>query len=152
MNVRVTKANGFTLIQAPIATVVTVIILGAVVGVFKSTSDTNRVTLLRADVQQDARGALNLINRDLSQASAGVPPSGIPVPPKALFACGPTTCYLGGVTYPNDILSPVTPDGTIGASGPSVITIAYLDTTWPATNQNPLAVAPQAKPLTVNPT
>src|SRR5260370_29084370 len=76
MNVRVTKANGFTLIEALIATVVSVIILGAVVGVFKSTSDTNRVTLLRADVQQDARGALNLINRDLSQASAGVPPSG----------------------------------------------------------------------------
>jgi type II secretory pathway pseudopilin PulG len=150
MNVRVTKANGFTLIEALIATVVSVIILGAVVGVFKSTSDTNRVTLLRADVQQDARGALNLINRDLSQASAGVPPSGIPVPPKALFACGPTTCYLGGVTYPNDILSPVTPDGTIGASGTSAITIAYLDTTWPVTNQNLLTIAPKGGTLTVD--
>lgn len=151
MNRRVKKANGFTLIEALIATVVSVIILSAVVGVFKSSSDANRTVLLRADEQQDARRALTLINRDFSQASAGIPPAGIPVPPKAVFACDTSQCYLGGAAYPNNILSPVTPQVAIGANGTSVITIAYVDASWPVTNQDLLAIDPNGKSITVNP-
>src|SRR5262249_27661759 len=125
-------------------------ILAAVVAVFKSTSDVNRLGQLRSDLQQDARGALAIINRDLSQAASGIPPAGIPVPKKAGFACGPTQCYLGGVTYPNNILSPVTPDGAIGANGTDAITIAYVDATWPVNNLNLVAIAANGGTITVN--
>lgn len=149
MTAKRARTKGFTLIETLIASVITLIIMAAVVGVFKSTSDANRTGLLRAEVQQDARGALAIINRDLSQASAGIPPAGIPVPATAVFACDLTQCYLGGVNYPNNILSPVTPDGLIGANGTDAITIAYLDSTWPVTNL-PVNVAPGGGSITVS--
>src|SRR5215472_6423424 len=149
MTAKRATTGGFTLIEALIASLITLIIMAAVVGVFKSTSDANRTGLLRAEVQQDARGALAIINRDLSQAAAGIPPAGIPVPPKAVFACDLTQCYLGGVNYPNNILSPVMPDGLIGANGTDVITITYLDSTWPVTNL-PVTVAPGGASISVS--
>jgi len=150
MKTATAKANGFTLLEALIATVVAVIILGAAIAVFKSTSDVNRIGQLRADMQQDARGALNIINRDLSQAATGMPPAGIPVPKKAVFACGPTQCYLGGIGYPNNILSSVVPDGAIGANGTDAITIAYVDATWPVNAKDLVAIAPNGGAITVN--
>src|SRR5262249_24027256 len=94
------------------------------------------------------RGALTFLTRDLGLASQGIPPAGIPVPPKAVFACDATQCYLGGVAYPNNILAPVTPVGAIGANGTDVITTVYLDATWPVTNQ-PITVAPGGGSITV---
>jgi prepilin-type N-terminal cleavage/methylation domain-containing protein len=148
MTAKIAKPNGFTLIEALIASLIALIIMAAVVGVFKSTSDTNQTALLRAEVQQNARGALAIMNRDLSQASEGVPPAGIPVPAKAVFACDQTQCYLGGVNYPNSILSPVTPDGLVGANATDAITIAYVDPTWPVTNL-PVTVAKGGGAITV---
>jgi hypothetical protein len=128
------------------------IVVAGVVTLFKSASDASQNSLLRADVQQSARGSLAIINRDLSQASIGIPPSGIALPAGTRFACDQTQCYLaaGNNTYPNNTLSPVTPGDNKGPLGTDVITIAYLDPTWPVNNQNLSAVANNGSTITVN--
>jgi hypothetical protein len=133
------------------------IVLGMVVSVFKSASDAGRRTTSRADVQQSARGSLAIINRDLSQASIGIPQAGIALPggagsTLALFACSPIQCYLLGPnsTYPNNTLSPVTPGANKGPNGTDVVTIAYLDATWPVNNQPLTTMAVDGSSITVN--
>lgn len=158
MMTKITKTRGFTLVEVLVATFLTTVIVAAVVTLFKGASDASQTGTLRADVQQAARGALAIMNRDLSQASIGIPQSGIPLPSGAgstglaMFACDPTQCYLaaGNNTYPNNTLSPVTPGENKGPGGTDVITIAYLDPTWPVNNQNLTTMAADGSTITVN--
>jgi type II secretory pathway pseudopilin PulG len=146
------NARGFTLAEVLMTTLLMMVVVAAVMTLFKSASDAGRNTLLRADVQQSARGSLAIINRDLNQASIGIPPSGIALPAGTRFACDQTQCYLtaGNDTYPNNTLSPVTPGDNKGPNGTDVITIAYLDPTWPVNNQNLIALAADGSTVTVN--
>jgi hypothetical protein len=133
------------------------IVLGAAVSVFSGASDAGRRTTSRSDIQQSARGSLAIINRDLSQASIGIPQAGIPLPggtgsTLALFACSSIQCYLPAAnsTYPNNTLSPVTPGANKGPNGTDVVTIAYLDPTWPVNNQPLATMNPNGSSITVN--
>lgn len=154
---RRTNTSGFTLIEVLVATLLALIVLGMAVSVFSSASDAGRRSTSRSDVQQSARGSLAIINRDLSQASIGIPQAGIALPTgagstAAVFACSTAQCYLpaGNDTYPNNTLSPVTPGENKGPNGTDVVTIAYLDATWPVNNQPLVTMAPNGSTITVN--
>jgi len=70
------KTRGFTLMELLVAIVAGSLVTAAAVQLFKSVSDTNRLGVNRVDVQQNARGALAILSRDLSQSSIGIPQSG----------------------------------------------------------------------------
>jgi len=74
------KTRGFTLVELLVAIVTGSVVVGAAVQLFKSVSDTNRLGVNRVDIQQNARGALAVLSRDLSQASIGIPQSGVALP------------------------------------------------------------------------
>jgi Tfp pilus assembly protein PilV len=162
------QMRGFSLAEILVATLVALIIIAGVVQIFKSSSDAGKTALLRADLQQNARGSLAIINRDLGEAAIGVPQAGIPLPagggvppPGPRFACGgiPVTCPLGpNTTYTGNTLFPVNPSPGIGAAtaaapaGTDAITIAYIDSTWPLPANLPVtAIAAAGTNITVNP-
>jgi prepilin-type N-terminal cleavage/methylation domain-containing protein len=153
------KTRGFTLVELLVAIVTGSLVVGAAVQLFKSVSDTNRLAVNRVDIQQNARGALAVLSRDLSQASIGIPQSGIAVPSgvgnsgHSLFGCSSAVqCYFAAPNnaYANDVLPPVAPHEAIGGFGSDAITIAYLDATWPVNNLALTALNASGATITVN--
>jgi prepilin-type N-terminal cleavage/methylation domain-containing protein len=153
------KTRGFTLVELLVAIVTGSLVVGAAVQLFKSVSDTNRLAVNRVDIQQNARGALAVLSRDLSQASIGIPQSGIAVPSgvgnsgHSLFGCSSAVqCYFAAPNnaYANDVLPPVAPHEAIGGFGSDAITIAYLDATWPVNNLALTTLNPSGANITVN--
>ena len=53
------------------------ILIGAAVNLFSKSMDATWVVSQRAELQQDARATSNLITKDISLASAGMPPGGM---------------------------------------------------------------------------
>ncbi|HEY1936948.1 MAG TPA: prepilin-type N-terminal cleavage/methylation domain-containing protein [Candidatus Angelobacter sp.] len=153
-----TKARGFTLVELLIAIAMTMVVVGAAVKLFTDGSNISQTGIARADVQQIARGSLAVITRDLGQASIGIPQAGIALPSgagstgKALFACSAVQCYIPAPNnqYPNDLLPPVMPGQGKGANGTDVITVSYLDNTWPVNNQTATKIAVDGSSITVN--
>lgn len=152
------KSRGFSLVELLVAMFTGLVIVAGAVQLFKSASDVNATGLARADIQETARGALAIISRDLSQASIGIPQSGIALPSgpgnsgPALFGCSSVQCYFVAPNnvYPNDLLPPVSPHQGIGGLGTDAITIAYLDNTWPVNNLALTTVAADGSSITVN--
>ena len=130
------------------------LVVGAGVAMFKSASNVTQTAFSRSDMQQNARGALAIITRDLSQASIGIPPAGIALPSgggtKAIAAAGPTQAYLLNGIYPNNQLAPVVPFDAQGANNTDAVTITYIDNTWPVTNKNVTSVAANGSSMTVD--
>lgn len=147
--------KGFTLLETLVATGVGLIIVAIGAVLFQSANKMSQQSLSRSDMQQDGRAALAIITRDLSQASIGIPQAGIRVPSgagstAALYACGPTQCYLKNAVYPDNLLAPVTPGDAQGANATDALTVAYIDNSWPAKNQDLVAVAQDGSAVTVN--
>lgn len=147
------RASGFTLIELLVAMAVTLILMAAALTTFKSASDAAYQVSLRAEMQANARVAVNEIVLDLTQAgtniglgapslpkapsSPGDPPGGI----DPVFGCDPSGCHLpgSGATGLNQFvdgkLYKVTPGysaGPLVASSPTnaptdAITIIYVD-------------------------
>jgi type II secretory pathway pseudopilin PulG len=97
------KIAGFTLIELMISMVVTMVLLYAAVSVFRDASRSNQVVTQGADLSENLRAGLNMIQLDLQQAGTGIPTGGIPIPFTA--PCGTTPRInrpmLGGVsTFP----------------------------------------------------
>src|SRR6476469_4916710 len=119
------KTRGFTLVELLVAIVTGSLVVGAAVQLFKSVSDTNQLGVNRVDVQQNARGALAILSRDLSQSSIGIPQSGIALPSgagnsgAAVFGCSQVQCYFvpPNNAYANNLLPPVGPHEAIGGFG-----------------------------------
>jgi len=74
------KIAGFTLIELLIAMAVTLILLYATVQVFQNATYSNQIVVQSADMTDNLRAGLNLIQQDLQQAGAGIPTGGIPIP------------------------------------------------------------------------
>ena len=143
------KLTGFTLIELMIAMAVTMILLYAAVVAFRDASQTNQVVTQNADMTDNLRNGLNMIQTDLQQAGSGVPTGGIPLPftsnNSTTSPCGTTPAIvrpmLGGTTtFPvcNSTLPAVEPGSSLGppvtapdASGSTVktdeITVVYAD-------------------------
>jgi prepilin-type N-terminal cleavage/methylation domain-containing protein len=148
------KLAGFTLIELMIAMAVTMILLYAAVLAFRDASLTNQVVTLNADMADNLRSGLNMLQTDLQQAGSGMPTGGIPIPytsnNSATAPCGttapPNRPVLNGTTTfppcnstfpsvePGSALGPLitAPDATTGLpSNPSSytdeITVFYAD-------------------------
>src|SRR5438552_16891756 len=75
--------RGFTLVELMVSMAVTLIVLGNELTVFKKSMDAATTVSEKAEMQANARAAINGIVRDLSQAGSGGMPcvgiTGIPV-------------------------------------------------------------------------
>ncbi len=148
------KLAGFTLIELMVAMGVCMILLYAAVRAFRDASQTNQQVTYDADMSDNLRTGLNLIQTDLQQAGSGIPTGGIPVPftsnNSSTAPCGTTPAINrpkldGTTTFPpcNSTLPsvepgymlgpPITaPDATTGtAANPTSITdeitVVYAD-------------------------
>jgi len=100
------KLDGFTLVELMIAMGVVMVILYAAVQAFRDASQTNQVVTQNADMADNLRTGLNLIQTDLQQAGSGIPTGGIPIPftsnNSTTSPCGTTPAInrpkLGGTT------------------------------------------------------
>ena len=136
------KSRGFSLVELLVAILCGSVVVAAAVQLFKNVSDTNQLGTNRIDIQQNARSALSILSRDLSQSSIGIPQSGIALPSgpgntgAALFGCSSAQCYFfpPSNAYTNNLLPPVGPHQAIGGFGTDAVTVAYLDATWPVNN------------------
>jgi len=116
---------GFTLLELMIAMAVTLILLAAAVSTFRDASASNQVVTQAADMTENLRASLNLIEQDLQQAGTGIPVGGINIPytsnGSTSSPCSTTAAInrpiLGGkTTFPpcNSTLPAVEPGNTIG--------------------------------------
>jgi len=171
-NIKSFKNAGFTMVELLVAMGITMVILYAAVQAFRDASQTNQLVTSTADMTDNLRAGLNLIQQDLQQTGTGIPVNGIPIPytsnNSAAAPCGTTPAVnrpvLGGVsTFPkcNSTLPAIEPGQAMGplitapdaiAGNPSnpssftdEITILYAD------NSASLDVKPVNKPATAAP-
>jgi prepilin-type N-terminal cleavage/methylation domain-containing protein len=151
--------TGFTLTELMVALAMSVIVLGCAVALFAKALDASFMITNRAEMQQNARVALNSLSRDLSLAGAGLPVGGVQLPAgagaaKSHFACDMTgACYVANNDFPNNHLYGIIPED---ASGPAIIgvttdsiTVVYADNTFPGLSQYPLTnVTPSGNQIT----
>jgi prepilin-type N-terminal cleavage/methylation domain-containing protein len=167
-----TKNAGFTLIELMMAMLLTMILLYTVVQIFRNATQSNQVVVQSADMTDNLRAGLNLIQLDLQQSGAGIPTGGISIPftsnGSTTAPCGTTTPIarpmLGGnTTFPpcnstipavepgNELGPPITaPDASSGTvqnpnSITDEITVLYEDNTLG------LASAPINQPASAGP-
>jgi prepilin-type N-terminal cleavage/methylation domain-containing protein len=119
------KQAGFTLVELMIAMSVTLVLLYAAVMAFRDASRTNQVVTLNADMSDNLRNGLNMIQTDLQQAGSGIPTGGIPIPftsnNSTSAPCGTTAAINrpkldGTTTFPqcNSTLPAVEPGNALG--------------------------------------
>jgi prepilin-type N-terminal cleavage/methylation domain-containing protein len=119
------KKAGFTLLELMIGMALTVILLYAVVQVFRDATNTNALVVQAADMTDNLRAGLNYIQQDLQQAGEGIPIGGINIPytsnGSSTSPCGTTAAIvrpeLGGTTtFPpcNSTLPAVEPGNELG--------------------------------------
>jgi prepilin-type N-terminal cleavage/methylation domain-containing protein len=94
---------GFTLIELMIAMAVTMVLLYAAVSVFRDASNSNLVVTQAADMGENFRAGLNMMQLDLQQVGSGIPTGGINIPYTA--PCGTTPrinrpALTAGMTFP----------------------------------------------------
>jgi len=139
------KIAGFTLVEMMIAMAVTLILLYAAVTAFRDATNSNQVVTQAADMTENFRAGLNVIELDLQQAGTGIPVGGINIPytsnGSTTSPCSTTLPInrpkLGGMTTfppcnstlpavePGNMLGPpiTAPDATAGtAANPNSIT------------------------------
>jgi prepilin-type N-terminal cleavage/methylation domain-containing protein len=90
------KIAGFTLVELMVSMAVVTTLLYAAVIAFRDASQTNQVVTQDADMADNLRTALNLIQTDLQQAGSGIPTGGIPLP----FTSNNSTTAPCGTTAP----------------------------------------------------
>ena len=152
------SSTGFTLLEMLVSMAVTTILLYTVVQLFITATNSNTVVVQAADMTDNFRASLNLIQQDLQQAGEGIPIGGINIPftsnGSTSSPCGTTAAIarprLGGTsTFPpcnstlpavepgNELGPPITaPDATAGTvqnpgSITDEITVLYADNVYP---------------------
>ena len=170
------KIAGFTLVELMIAMAVTLIILGVAVNTFRDALQSNNAVSQSADMTDNLRAGLNLLELDLQQAGEGIPQSGIPIPytsnGSSTNPCGTTAppnrpILTGTATFPqcNAVMPSVEPGQAMGplitapdavAGNPSnplsytdEITVLYADNTATLDGQpinKPATTTPVASP------
>jgi prepilin-type N-terminal cleavage/methylation domain-containing protein len=107
------KTRGFSLMELMAAMAIGLIITAAATQLFKSGMDATQLVTEQAEMQQNVRGALNLVARDVSMAGSGLPMGGLALPygtgaVASYYGCNQTPkCYLTTDKYPS---------GTVGGS------------------------------------
>jgi len=139
MTTKSRRKRGFSLIELLIAMVVTLIIMTGAMMMFKKSSDAIFIVAQKAEMQSNARVAVNSIVRDVSRAgSGGMTHGGIALPnTTAIYAppfAGPPfngIVNLNTNTFSQGVLYMVTPDyqggPTINGQNTDAITVSYVD-------------------------
>jgi len=133
-------AAGFTLVEVLIAMALGLIVLASAVTLFQQGMDASYLVVQRAEMQQNARAAVNLMAHDLSMAAqGGFATGGIQLPSGAgsvneVYGCSSAGCYLAGATFPNNRLYALTPGpgvgpNILGVNSDTVLT-AYIDSNF----------------------
>jgi len=136
MNHRKTK-KGFSFVELLVTIAIMVIVLGSAAAVLKKASDTSTIAFQRAEMQANARVAINSLARDLSQAGAGsavgFPFGGVTLPagaivPFAQDAAGNNWLFNNTFGGTLNAVTPAPNDGpTIDGVNTDGITLVYLD-------------------------
>ncbi len=139
MTTKSRRKRGFSLIELLIAMVVTLIIMAGAMMMFKKSSDAIFIVAQKAEMQSNARVAVNSIVRDLSRAgSGGMTHGGIALPNTTTiyappFAGAPfnNIVNVNTNTFSQGVLYMVTPDyqggPTINTKTTDAITVSYVD-------------------------
>jgi prepilin-type N-terminal cleavage/methylation domain-containing protein len=148
--------KGFTLFEMLVSLIVGTLVLGAAVDLFSRSVNATWVASQKAEMQQDARAAINLMTKDIRLAGAGLPSGGVAlangtgtVPAYGIdynsvghlgannnaaitfpILTGSTIPYLYGVIP--GCGAGVTPTGAAAAT--DIISVAYTDSTFPWQN------------------
>lgn len=143
------RTRGFSLLELLIAMALGLIVMASAAQLFKSATDSTRLVVQRAEMQQNMRAAIELITKDASLAGSGIPPGGIQLPTgggsqPSRFACDQTgACYVTNNLYPNpNYMFGVIPGFGTGVEGGAAIpaapgtrndsiTLAYADYAYP---------------------
>jgi len=129
------KPQGFSLLEALVAIVIGTIVLGSASIVVNKSLQAADLVLVRVEMQQDGRAAINSILKDLSLAGTGMDPGGIQLPTGAgatlsLHGCSAAACYLKNNTFPNNHLYYAFPDpndSQVQKGAPDALVVAYAD-------------------------
>jgi type II secretory pathway pseudopilin PulG len=97
------KIAGFTLMELMLSMGITTLLMAAAVTAFRDASQSNQAVTYGADMSENLRAGLNMIQLDLQQVGSGIPTGGISIPFTA--PCGTTPRInrpmLGGTsTFP----------------------------------------------------
>jgi type II secretory pathway pseudopilin PulG len=147
--------RGFSLLELMIASILGLLVMGAMVSLFRTGMSTTFVVAQRAETQQNMRAAVDLMVKDINMAGAGIT-NGVQLPlfasngtPPSLakYGCDQTgTCYVPTHTYPtapnNNYLYGIVPGFNNGVQGNAVInsapgkvndsiTVVYADYNFP---------------------
>jgi prepilin-type N-terminal cleavage/methylation domain-containing protein len=101
------SGQGFTLLELMVSMALGLIVMAAMVNLFKTGMNSTMLVTQRAETQQNMRAAIDLVAKDLSMAGAGLPSGGIQLPTGtgnnglSKFSCDQTnTCHVPTATYP----------------------------------------------------
>jgi type II secretory pathway pseudopilin PulG len=144
--------SGFSLVELLVAMLVTMIVLGAATVLFRQALNATYTLTAKADMLQNARGALNQITRDISRAGNGLQTGGISLPSGTALAprygCDFNgVCYVAGGVFAGNQMYSITPGFQLGinndaAQPTDVITILYSDTVYSSGGENLTLVPP----------
>jgi prepilin-type N-terminal cleavage/methylation domain-containing protein len=141
------ETRGFSMLELLIAMALGLIVIGSAVQLFKTSMDSTRLVVQRAELQQNMRAGIEMLTKDISLAGSGIPSGGIQLPTggvPSLFGCDQTAvCHVPNNQYPNNnYLYGVIPGfasgveaGAVIPSAPAAvndsITVVYADYTFP---------------------
>jgi type II secretory pathway pseudopilin PulG len=133
------KSVGFTLLEMLVSMAITMILLYTVVQLFMTATNSNTVVVQAADMTDNFRASLNLMEQDLQQTGAGMPTGGVSYP----FTANASGCAThAGVNRPGASVQGVTMTTfpTCNATIPSI---------EPGNENGPPITAPDASSGTV---
>ena len=149
--------DGFTLIEALIATALTLIVVGAGLGAFTKGMDITDTARIISETNQNLQVAESLMVRDFIQIGQGIPRGGIPIPTGAGSAAIPRPAQGGAaLTFPAAWTTmPAAAPG--GSQGPvvlgvatDIVTMLYADPTLALNQYQLVAVAADGSSMTVD--
>src|SRR5271155_1321005 len=129
-------SQGFTLVEIMVALGVGMIVIASALELFSHAASASFTVTQRAEMQQNARAAINNIQYDLRTTGTSMPQGGIALPTggtlgNSLFGCGTTQCYVNTNNYPGQVFYSLLPNTgagiTITGRQSDSITMAYVD-------------------------
>src|ERR1700692_572679 len=104
MKIRNTKSHrGFTLLELMVASTIGLVVMTAMIQLFRMGMNATFIVTQRAETQQNLRAAIELMTKDISMAGARLSSGGLQLTKggSTSVACNQAgTCYVPADTYP----------------------------------------------------
>jgi hypothetical protein len=149
--------DGFTLIEALLATALTLVVVGAGLGAFTKGMDITDTARIISETNQSLQVAESLMVRDFIQIGQGIPRGGIPIPTGAGSAAIARPAQAGAaLTFPG-AWTTMPAAGPGGSMGPvvlgvttDIVTMLYADSSLQLNQYQLIAVAADGSSMTVD--